>query len=304
MVSGLMLSLTTLAGAALLDWRPDSYALIYLLCAILGLVGVWQFSRVKVRGEAAVLERVNAPFAVNDADPESSHVEPMPRVPKLGPVSMVRTAVELLRADKLFRRYQHAQMLQGTSFMMMQPALNKLVSTEMTDPRSEYMLATLVVQFIPFVVSTLMIQPWAHLFDRMNIVRFRSLQSVSALITHACIVIGVMSGNLWMVAIATAVLGVSMAGASLAWNLGQNAFATPEKVGTYMGVHLMLTGLRGMLAPFVGTILFSGLAISGVEWGGVGSWLFVITTILCGMATISYVRMSFDRSAVARDSEA
>jgi hypothetical protein len=138
----------------------------------------------------------------------------------------------------------------------------------------------------------------------MNIVRFRSLQSVSALITHACIVIGVMSGNLWMVAIATAVLGVSMAGASLAWNLGQNAFATPEKVGTYMGVHLMLTGLRGMLAPFVGTILFSGLAISGVEWGGVGSWLFVITTILCGMATISYVRMSFDRSAVARDSEA
>src|SRR5690606_34928193 len=47
-----ILSLMVLAAAWILDVAPQSYALIYLIVAVVSLLGIGQFSRVRVRGEA------------------------------------------------------------------------------------------------------------------------------------------------------------------------------------------------------------------------------------------------------------
>src|SRR5690606_10316438 len=60
------------------------------------------------------------------------------------------------------------------------------------------------------------------------------------------------SGALLIVAAGQMLIGVTNAAGALAWNLGHNAFATADKAALYIGVHVMLAGLRGCLAPFIG----------------------------------------------------
>jgi hypothetical protein len=118
------------------------------------------------------------------------------------------------------------------------------------------------------------------------------------LLTHVAIFGGAMAGELWIVAIGMVAFGVSMAGGTLAWNLGQNAFAAREQLARYMGVHVMLTGLRGMFFPFVGTLVY--------DFTVVGRFVFGITTLMCLMALIGYWRMArdFDAGGLGKRPEA
>src|SRR5690606_1533549 len=86
---------------------------------------------------------------------------------------------------------------------------------------------------------------------------------------------------------------------------GQNAFATREKVGTYMGLHVMLTGARGMFAPFIGVGLYHGL--SGFLDDAIlfdvpgGRWLFLGSVILCCIGTVGYIHMARRYGTVGQD---
>lgn len=288
MIGSGMFALTTFLGSSVLDTHPAAYVWVYLACSLLGLIGVWQFSGVRVRGERAVLAAVKKRSKVN---------------PLVHLANLARESVRLLRADRDFRIYQRCQMLQGASFMMMLPALFSMVNTRMTDPKSQYNLATTVVHVLPFLMTTLTISIWSIYFDRMNIVHFRLLQSAAALLTQTVIALGAITGQLWLVAVGTFLLGISSAGGNLAWNLGQNAFATPDKVGTYMGVHVMLTGVRGLFAPFLGTVLYRGFHVGGIEWAGIDTWCFAVAALVCGCGTLGYFRMARDRRVVTRDAE-
>src|SRR5688572_25575435 len=52
-----VLALTTLLGSAWLDRDPAAYVYLYPLAAALGVVGIWQFSRIRVRKEGQMLRR-------------------------------------------------------------------------------------------------------------------------------------------------------------------------------------------------------------------------------------------------------
>jgi hypothetical protein len=87
------------------------------------------------------------------------------------------------------------------------------------------------------------------------------------------------------VAIAQVLLGVSLAGGNLAWNLGHSDFATDDKsAASYMGVHVMLTGLRGFIAPFVGAWLY--------QVPVVGRGVFVVTALICVAALFGFASMA------------
>jgi hypothetical protein len=49
----------------------------------------------------------------------------------------------------------------------------------------------------------------------------------------------------------------------LAWNLGHQHFAPPHRDSQYMSVHVMLTGLRGLFAPFLGVAIYTAFAANG-----------------------------------------
>jgi hypothetical protein len=182
-------------------------------------------------------------------------------------------------------------MLSGFSFMMFGPSLLYMVSTEMTNPKEQYLLATTVVQIIPMVMSLLATQAWAPLFDRVHITVFRVFQGIISLVAQLTLFVGATWGlrvdemtGLAIIALAQVLIGVSNGGGNLAWNLGHNDFAPADQAATYMGVHVMLTGVRGCFAPFLGSSLYL--------LPGVGRNVFGLSTLVCLVALLGFISMA------------
>ena len=76
--------------------------------------------------------------------------------------------------------------------------------------------------------------------------------------------------------------GASLGGGALAWNLGHLHFAKPEDAEIYMGIHVFLTGVRGLIAPLAGIWL----------WQQMGWQVWLIAIALCLMSLAMYISMA------------
>jgi hypothetical protein len=298
-VAAAVLAVSTLVGSYLLDRNPRSYIYLYPAASFIGLIGVWQFSKVRVRREALLLrseEQVYAPRPESMSQTDEANVlNYAPRVRWLGFIAFLldsfRQAREVLRDDKTFRDYERWQFLSGFSFMMFQPSLLYMVSTEMTDRKRDYLLATIVVQVVPMIVTIFATQLWAPLFDRVHVVVFRVYQSIISVTAQAILFVGAIWGlrfgseqtGLAIIALGQFLVGISNGGGNLAWNLGHNDFAPPEKATTYMGVHVMLTGVRGCFAPFLGSWLYLT---------AINRSVFLLSTLVCTVAMLGFMFMA------------
>lgn len=308
-----VLAAMVLASAFALNFRPGLYAVIYPIVALVSLVGVLQFSRIRVRGEGALLRRRRLVPAAPGIDPEGHETLDYARVQRLragnGPIGRLMTRITdafgLLKRDKMFREYQWWQFMLGASFMMMFPSLIYVVSTEMTDPTTEYVKAVVILQFLPMITGVVFLQVWAPIFDRTDLFTFRVWIGLAGLAAHVLILTGALTNQLWVIALGTFSVGISMGGGQLAWQLGQNAFATKDNVGTYMGLHVMLTGMRGMFAPFLGVGIYHLLSQVIGDTDGVpgGRWLFLVPVTLCTVSMFGYVSMARRYRGMTRESE-
>jgi hypothetical protein len=70
--------------------------------------------------------------------------------------------------------------------------------------------------------------------------------------------------------------GLGRGGGAIAWNLGHLHFAREHQTELYMGIHVGLTGLRGLLMPLLGWVAYYCLG-----WGSFG--------IALGFAVIAHV---------------
>jgi hypothetical protein len=293
-VATFVLAVTTFAGSYLLDRDPRAFVYLYPTAALIGVIGIWQFSRIRVRREVLLRRREVQVFAprpesmsqTDEANVLNAEAGYRPRF-----ISLFREAYAILRRDKKFRDYQRWQMLSGFSFMMFGPSLLYMVSTEMTNPKEQYLLATTVVQIIPMVMSLLATQAWAPLFDRVHITVFRVFQGIISLVAQLTLFVGATWGlrvdemtGLAIIALAQVLIGVSNGGGNLAWNLGHNDFAPADQAATYMGVHVMLTGVRGCFAPFLGSSLYL--------LPGVGRNVFGLSTLVCLVALLGFISMA------------
>ena len=69
-----------------------------------------------------------------------------------------------------------------------------------------------------------------------------------------------------------------LGGANIAWNLWITKLAPKGKEGNYMSVHMTLTGVRGVTAPFLGYLLESQVGFQGVSYLSVG--MIFLATVL------------------------
>lgn len=294
-VATTVLAVTTFAGSYLLDRNPEAYVYLYPCAALIGVFGIWQFSKIRVRRESLLLRREEQlytprPEGMAQTD-ETNVLNYDPRSPRRGLLGFFTQAIQILREDKAFRDYQRWQMLSGFSFMMFGPALLYMVSTEMTDQKRDYLLATIVVQIVPLAVSLLATQVWAPLFDQVHITVFRCYQSFTSVAGQLLLWLGAIWGlyfgteqtGLAVLMLGQMLVGVSNGGGNLAWNLGHNDFAPPDKATTYMGVHVMLTGVRGCFAPFLGSWLYEHV---------IGRHVFLCSSIVCTAAMLGFMSMA------------
>ncbi|QDU73000.1 MFS transporter [Mucisphaera calidilacus] len=299
LVVSLVVAVAPVVGYGFLDRGPENFRILYPVAALLAVVGVVSFSRVRLRQEASLLAYENR-----------SDVEPVPKG-ETGAVyeyeALPRdTFWSVLRKDGAFRTYMFWQFIAGMSMMSGETVVVYVIAEQTAGWSYEYLLSVLLSTSVPMLVAVALMPTWARYLDRVHIAKFRTRQGWFWALAQGLNLMGALLGSLSLIGLARAVIGMVRAGGMLAWNLGHNDFADRRLVSIYMGIHVTLTGVRGAIAPFLGILLYAGwserdlgggVVLPGFE--GLGSWFFAVSLGLAVLAWAGFARMAREAESVA-----
>ncbi|HVP12440.1 MAG TPA: MFS transporter [Phycisphaerae bacterium] len=283
-----IMSLPVILGCGLLFDRDESaYRWFYPAIACIGAVGLLVFRLIHVRGEAKALAARAA--GGTDSTADADLIAPFTLSALVSPWQVFGRMREALRQDPRFARYCTAQMCIGTANLMIMP-VNTIILTKVLN--LTYTASNGLLDIIPRIAMILTLPLWARLFDRVGVLRFRVVNSgcwcgsllfcgLGAYLAAAherSPAAGLLGAAITAYIVGRVVDGLAQSGGAIAWYIGHLHFAEDEKAELYMGIHVSLTGLRGLLAPFVGTLLyaFSGWSAFAVAFviSAVGMGIF------------------------------
>lgn len=276
-----------IGGGMLFDYNSSAYRWFYPTVAVLGALGLIVLRRESVRGEKSALMRRELGRGEPLSDP--GIIEPFSLVALLSPLHMIRRMREALKHDPRFARYIRAQMCIGAASLLVMP-VNTIVLTKVLC--LTYTASNFLLDVVPRGITLAMLPIWARMFDQVGVLRFRVVNSFcwcgSLLFCGIGAMLALRSGANATGTIVTASLavyfvgriieGMAQSGGAIAWNIGHLHFAEDDKAELYMGIHVSLTGLRGLTAPFLGTFLYttvgSSVFILGFALSALGLWAF------------------------------
>jgi len=255
-------------------WRP-----LYLVVAAAGLVGTFVYRGMRMRGHKALLA------AENSGEGAGAF--------RLSPLHSLR----ILAEDRKFRGYMICMFLFGTGNLMVTAPLVIVLKTQFQlDPFA----SILITSSIPFLLMPFSIPFWSKLLDRVHIIEFRAVHGWSFVASIAAVLLGSVLGLTWLLWVSAVLQGIAFGGGVLGWNLGHLDFAPPEKASLYMGVHVTLTGIRGLFAPLLAVGVYQGLE----EWReGTGGWVFAVCLVLSVAGALGFMRMRRALTGPGHDSQ-
>jgi hypothetical protein len=242
-----------LAGIALDAW-PWAHHLVFALGGGCFCLSAALYSRIRVRRERKLL-----------ADAHDA-AEPI----------RLLSGLRLLRDDPHFLRYMILQFASGSMNLMLTGGMLYLAMHDVFAVDYKEVAGAFV--FIPSVIHLLSSPLAGALFDRMNIMTYRVFSSTVWGIHYAVLFLGLWLASWPLVLTGFTIRGLAEAGGAVAWNIGHTRFAAAHRSQLYMGVHMTLTGIRGMFMPFVGVLLYRGIhwPALGIDWSGLGLWTVAV----------------------------
>ena len=268
-----------------MDADERSFRWLLIAGVVIGAVGIRAWSRIRVRGERLLRRQ-----------------ERRDTGPSFNPLAMLT----LLREDKAFAGYMACMFVLGTGNLMVGP----LVAISVVERFGlGYEGGIRATNTIPFLMMPLLIPVWSRMLSHMHVVRFRVVHAWVFTIANVLFFIAAWRVQPSLLYLAAAVQGIAFGGGALAWTLGHLDFAPAHRASQYMGVHVTLTGVRGLIAPFVGVSLYLlleqvGRAASMVASFGNsgpvigllaalnGSWVFILCFTLSGTGAIGFLFLS------------
>ncbi len=252
--------------ASVMEKNEHLFRFIYPAAAGLGAIGAIFYSRMRVRGHRALL------LAELDA--------PLTQRPSFNPRGVLR----VLADDRRYRRFMTSQFVFGVGNMMTMAPIILVVKDVFG---LGYLGGILITSIIPFACMTFAISGWSRFMDRMHIIQFRAMHSWVFVVTAALLAVATLTQTAALLFGAAALRGIAFGGGVLAWNLGHHDFAPPHRASEYMAVHVTLTGLRGLIAPFLGVSLYRLLEANGFN----GGWTFGVCLVLSAIGAFGFVLM-------------
>jgi hypothetical protein len=199
--------------------------------------------------------------------------------------------LSILRDDRLYRRYMACMMVLGMGNLMFAAPLILIMSRELGLTSFSQIMVTAA---LPTAIVPLSARYWSGVLAREHVIGFRRRNSRWYGIAIGISAAGVLLGQEWILWLAAIVLGSAIGGGMLGWNLGHNDFAPEERVADYLGLHVSLTGLRGLIAPLIG-VWFYGL-LDGIETG-LGRWSLMLPLALTSAGAIAFWRFHRDHES-------
>jgi MFS family permease len=278
-LNALLMLLMGMGVSLLFDHHAEYYRVVYPAIAALGVVSLLPLRRMRVRGEVREL-RARAVAAKGAANSGGAWTELRQGLAE---------SAAILKRDRDFSRYCSAQYLLGSANLMTDPVLTIFLTQS---AKLGYFTSYLLMEQIPMLVAVFTLRHWAHLFDRIGVLRFRVINSAYWLVSIALAAVSLAIGGtsfagaltvaLLVLAVGRMLNGLGRGGGMIAWNLGHLHFAGEHDAELYMGIHVALTGVRGIIMPFVGSTLYNLI----------GSSALAIAIALSGAAVAAFRRLA------------
>lgn len=288
LLASFVVGATALALGWAMDIGPRAFTAVFGISVLSGAVGIRVFSTIRWRGRAVHMRA------------ERQHLDSEAGARR---AANLRAMIDVLRQDRFYRRFMAAQFMLGMPQLAAIPVFILAIKDLFSLGYRESLLLT---QTLPVIVPVLVIPLWAPLLDRSHIVRFRSWHSWVFVAANVLMFASCRWQNESLLYISRIVLGVATGGGMLAWELGHHDFAKREQAAVYMGVHVFLTGIRGVFSPFLGTLLYAGATASilgvPVAVPALGAWTFAALACLSACAALMFMSLARRMQKVGADS--
>ena len=253
---------TTVLGTQWFLWRPDQYFWVYWTVGLVLVCSALSYARIPVRRQ-------------------NSFEDPTSALPHRAFAAGVRTFL----SDRRFVYYQIGFWFAGFANHMSHAYIAESLKENVGASDGTVFW---IVAVVPVILMSCSAPIWGRFLDRVNPMSgravFNSIQSVA----YGFHCYGGFSRQAWPFLVGSIIHAIGNGGGTINWLTGSLYFAKPEQVFLYNGIHVALTGLRGIIAPIVGVLIFGATLNLGpvsLPGLGLGPVLFAISSFLslCGM---------------------
>lgn len=161
-----------------------------------------------------------------------------------------KDAWELMQRRPDFARFQIGFMLGGGGLMLWQPALPEFFMEVLHVNYKELTIAMTLCKSIGYALATPL---WTRLMSRIDLFVFSG--AVTAIATLFPLGLIAAQWHIVWLYVAYLIYGMMQSGSELSWNLSGPIFSKQEDSSLYTGVNVVTIGLRGCIAPPVGSLL-------------------------------------------------
>lgn len=266
-VSVTITSLIAIGLGAAMQYNENAYRIFIPIGGFIALLGVSSYARIRLRTERLILKNEQEQTEGNNK-------------------TSILSGFRVLKEDRDYRRYQTCQLLLGFGNIM---SWTPFVIMAKQQFDIDYFWGIMLTQVIPLMMMPFAIPLWAKLLDSVHIVEFRAIHSWIFIFSMACALIAGQTNIMGFLFAASIFRGIAFGGGALAWNLGHLQFVKPDKSQDYMSIHVTLTGLRGLTAPFVGVAIYNTLE---TRHPGSGSWIFALTLAITTTGALGFLYLA------------
>ncbi len=270
-IQSLVLASVAFGVGQAMDHNEVAFRWIYPIASSFGLIGAAIYSKILVKGHKQLL-----------------HEEK--QCPELVSIKPWKT-FHLLFEDVQFAKYMTCQFILGVGNLMLTAPLVIVLNDDFA---LDYLGEILIVTIIPILMIPISTPLWAKFLNRVHILTFRSFHSWFFVISSLCFAAGIFMRDMNLMWTGAAIRGLGFGGGVLAWNLGHQDYAPVEQSGQYMGLHVTLTGIRGLFAPALGVFLYTSLFSNSYLSGAI---VFVIGATFSAIGGIGFIVLARTRKS-------
>ena len=174
------------------------------------------------------------------------------------------SSLRWIRADRDFRTLLISWMMMGIGNLVAASLFVEYLANPAHGidlPEKQVATITCVV---PVLARLVFSYPWGLVYDRFHLFTVRA--ALNLFFAAGILIFYLGHGLVWWT-LGMALWGMANAGGNVTWALWVTKLAPPHAVAEYMSVHTFLTGLRGLVAPFLAFAMlkvmsFDSLAIA------------------------------------------
>lgn len=245
-------ALLPIAFGWILDDYSASWRWIFFTTACVGMVSTLLLVYIPLNGDTR-------PTNVHSFSVRNSLIKPW------------KTSWNLIKERPDFKRFQIGFMFGATALMMIHTVLPTFFVDALQLSYTEIMFAIALCKGVGFALSSPL---WVRFFHKINIYYFCSVVTFFAALFPVILFCGYFHFSAPYAAYI--VYGMMQAGSELVWHMSGPYFAKDCDSSTYSTVNVLTVGIRGCIAPVLGTLLCTATNVTTV---------MVAACILCVIAT-------------------